>query len=115
MVPPYDHVNRARLSVRLVDVLKKARKQRETLWARIGVSAEVFAHYAEAVIEIDVWLGVLEQVAAIKPDTDVGMIQTYAVEQVMRIAQSSHPNNNELRAWAKIVDLTRPGTMLSTK
>lgn len=111
----FECVDRKRFDARVTEVAKKIRRRLALLHARLKTSPEAFESGAGDVVAENAWLGILEQVGAAKPTVTVEDIQVYALGEVLRIADSPHPNNNQLRAWAKIVDLTRPGSMLTSK
>lgn len=107
----YDCVDRKRLDARLADVTKKAKKRLALLLARTRSGPDGFANSAADVITENVWLIVLDQVSAAKPHITAEDIQVFAMGEVLRMADSHHTDINLLRAWAKIVELTKPGSM----
>lgn len=111
----YDCVDRKRFDARLIDVTKKAKKRLVLLLARTRTGPDGFANYAGDVIEQNTWLAVLAQVTNAKPHNTVEDFQVFAVGEVLRIADNQHADKNKLRAWVKIVDLTRPGSMQTSK
>lgn len=111
----YDCVDRKRFDARLIDVTKKAKKRLAGLLARTRTGPNGFAHYANHVIAENAWLAILEQISGAKPHITVEDIQAFAVGEVLRMAVSSHANQDQLCAWAKIVDLTQPGSLLTSK
>jgi hypothetical protein len=111
----YDCVDRKRFDARLADVAKKAKKRLATLLARTRTGPDGFANYSADVITENVWLNVVSQVGAAKPHVTVEDIQIFAVGEVLRMADSRHADDNLLRAWARIVELTQPGSMQSAR
>lgn len=107
----YDCVDRKRFNARLADVTKKAKKRLAMLLARTQTGPDGFANFAADVITENTWLIVLGQVSAAKPQTAVEDIQVFAVGEVLRMADSYHTDKNLLRAWTRIVELTKPGSM----
>ena len=111
----YDCVDRKRFDARLIDVAKKAKKRLALLLARTGTGPDGFANYAGDVIEENAWLAVLAQISGAKPHITVEDVQVFAVGEVLRMADSRHADHNQLRAWARIVELTQPGSMQTSK
>lgn len=111
----YDCVDRKRFNVRLADVTRRAKKRRAMLLARTRTGPNGFAHNADDVIAEDAWLAVLEQISGAKPHITVEDIQVFAIGEVLRMAVSRHADQNQLCAWAKVVDLTQPGSMQTPK
>lgn len=111
----YDCIDRKRLDARLADITKKAKNRLALLLTRTRTGPNGFATSAADVITENVWLNVLNQIRAAKPKTTVEDIQIYAVGEVLRMANSHHTDINQLRAWARIVDLTKPGSIQTSK
>jgi len=111
----YDCVDRKRLDARLADVTKKAKKRLALLHTRAATGSDGFASAASDIITENVWLIVLDQVSAAKSHITVEDIQVFAMGEVLRMADSHYTDMNLLRAWAKIVELTKPGSMQTSK
>lgn len=109
----YACVDRKRFRARLAEMTRKARQDLAEFMAEIKTGPVAFASYAPDVIETNAWIETLNQVSRAKPGTTVETIQAFALREVLRIAEGRHANGNELRAWARIVDLTRLGSMQS--
>lgn len=113
----YECVERKRFAARLVEMIEKAQKVRAKLLVRIRSNDSAFKDSVSTIIELNVWIDILDTVSKAneKPKTTVESIQTFAIGEVLRKAESPHADKNELRAWALIVDLTQPGSMQTSR
>jgi hypothetical protein len=116
-VAAYECVDRKQFGARLAEATKKAQKMRVELLARSKRSNSAFAVMSPAIIALNAWIETLDQVSEAnkKPKTTVESTQDFAIGEVLRRAMGEYANKNMLRAWARIVDLTRPGSMQTTR
>lgn len=111
----FDCVDRNRFRARLREAFSKAHKNLAKLHKQASTGPLAFELSAPEIIETNKWIELLGHVSKVKPDTTVESIQVFAIGEILRMAESDFADKNELRGWARIVDLTKPGSMQTSK